>query len=375
METSQAHTSADLTLMGAALTAARSGVRGANPVVGAAIRASDGRIVTGFHAGAGAPHAEPEAIAAARAAGIDLSTATIAVTLEPCAHTGRTGPCAEAILDAGIPRVLIGAADPNPAAAGGADRLRTSGVDVFTDVRAAEALALNARWLNAVAAGRPFVTLKLAQSIDGKIAAADGTSQWITGPAARQRGHALRARADAIAVGTGTAAADDPQLSARAADGTLLPRQPRPVVIGTSDLPAGHLAANPETLHLRTRDLVAALTDMRTAGIEHVLIEGGAHLAGALLRADLVDELWLFTAPVVLGDGLPGLTDMGISTLGDAPRLIPDPIAPAPERLGDDWLVRLAPASAAIPAQTAAEPSEADDLTAQPAPAPTTDTH
>ncbi|HLS33736.1 MAG TPA: bifunctional diaminohydroxyphosphoribosylaminopyrimidine deaminase/5-amino-6-(5-phosphoribosylamino)uracil reductase RibD, partial [Brevibacterium sp.] len=212
---SPAHSAPVHAAMDAALTAARQGVRGANPLVGAAVLAADGTLVTGHHRGAGTPHAEADALDAARAAGIDLTTAIVCVTLEPCAHSGRTGPCADLLIDAGVPEVVVALTDPNPSAAGGCARLRDAGVTVRTGLREAEARALNERWLCAVGERRPYVTLKIAQSLDGRIAAADGTSQWITSAASRQRVHALRARVDAVVVGTGTALADDPRLTAR----------------------------------------------------------------------------------------------------------------------------------------------------------------
>ena len=338
--------------MDAALAAARTGVRGANPLVGAAVIAPDGTVITGHHAGAGTPHAEPTAIRAAQAAGIDLTASTLCVTLEPCSHHGRTPPCTDLILKTGIPEVVLASADPNPAAAGGAARLRAAGVRVTTGVREDEALALNARWLRAVGERRPFVTLKIAQSLDGRIAAADGTSQWITSPASRARVHDLRARVDAVVVGTGTALADDPRLTARpTAEAATAPEagqsseahpvsassaaatapltQPIPVVIGMRDLdPDSHLAQDPRAIHLRTHDPLEALTNLKGRGIDHVLMEGGATLAGALVRADLVDELELHIAPLLLGDGLPGLADLGITTLTEAIRWQPDPVEP-----------------------------------------------
>jgi diaminohydroxyphosphoribosylaminopyrimidine deaminase/5-amino-6-(5-phosphoribosylamino)uracil reductase len=335
--------SAVIAAMDAALAAARTGVRGANPLVGAAVIAPDGTVITGHHAGAGTPHAEPTAIRAAQAAGIDLTASILCVTLEPCSHHGRTPPCTDLILETGIPEVVLASADPNPAAAGGAARLRAAGVRVTTGVREEEALALNARWLRAVGERRPFVTLKIAQSLDGRIAAADGTSQWITSPTSRARVHDLRARVDAVVVGTGTALADDPRLTARptaeagqssrtrpASEAATPPlTQPTPVVIGMRDLdPGSHLAQDPRTIHLRMHDPLEALTDLKDRGIDHVLVEGGATLAGALVRADLVDELELHIAPVLLGDGLLGLADLGITTLTEAIRWQPDPVEP-----------------------------------------------
>ena len=358
--------------MDAALAAARLGVRGANPLVGAAIIAPDGTAITGHHAGAGTAHAEPTAIRAARSAGIDLTASTLCVTLEPCSHHGRTPPCTDLILETGIPEVVLASADPNPAAAGGAQRLREAGVRVTTGVREAQARALNARWLTAVGERRPFVTVKIAQSLDGRIAAADGTSQWITSAASRARVHTLRARADAVIVGTGTARADDPRLTARLTAEAGTPpgagqtaevgissepgrtpptgspphTQPVPVVVGLQDLdPHSHLAQDPRTIHLRTRDPRSALEDLKTRGLDHVLVEGGAQLAGALVRADLVDELELHIAPLLLGDGLTGLADLGITTLADGIRWVSDPVEPLSDSAPNpDTVFRLTPA-------------------------------
>lgn len=412
---SPAHSAPVHAAMDAALTAARQGVRGANPLVGAAVLAADGTLVTGHHRGAGTPHAEADALDAARAAGIDLTTAIVCVTLEPCAHSGRTGPCADLLIDAGVPEVVVALTDPNPSAAGGCARLRDAGVTVRTGLREAEARALNERWLCAVGERRPYVTLKIAQSLDGRIAAADGTSQWITSAASRQRVHALRARVDAVVVGTGTALADDPRLTARPTASAVAPTtrttpdestgpatiapdapphssaaQPIPVVVGKRDLaPGSHLALDPRTVHLRTHDPVEALTTLREQGIEHVLVEGGAHLAAAFLRAGLVDSLELHIAPLLLGDGLPGLADLGVTTLAEAVRWVPDDAAeeaaPAAAVLPDDpaeaartgppanpdTILRLTPVTSPTPASAAVDsPSEAGTRTI-PTPDPT----
>ncbi|WP_291791319.1 bifunctional diaminohydroxyphosphoribosylaminopyrimidine deaminase/5-amino-6-(5-phosphoribosylamino)uracil reductase RibD [Brevibacterium sp.] len=371
--TPQPHSTAALErAMNAALSAALRGPRGANPLVGASVLATDGTLVTGHHAGAGTPHAEVEAVRAAHAAGIDLTTATMCVTLEPCTHHGRTGPCAQLLLETGVPEVVIARKDPNPGAAGGIAVLESAGVRVRTGLLEDRATALNDRWLSAVEQSRPFVTLKLAQSLDGRIAAADGTSQWITSPASRERVHRLRALADGVVVGTGTALADDPRLTARIAaragtdgsphDSTGLhsrtggnteedtpASQPVPVVVGLrAPAPNSHLARNPRTVHLRTRDPLAALQDLHARGLEHVLVEGGAGLAGALVRADLVDSLEVHLAPVLLGEGRPALAGLGVSTLAEAVRWLPDPAADwdtAPPAAATDTVLRLVPAA------------------------------
>ena len=197
----------------ALLLARRGPEHGPNPRVGCVLLAPDGSVLAeGWHRGAGTSHAEIAALAAARAARRRTRGATAVVTLEPCDHTGRTGPCSEALLRAGVRRVVFAVEDPNPVAAGGAARLRAAGVDVVSGVRAAEAAQLHEVWAFAVRTGRPFVTLKTAATLDGRVAAADGTSRWITGPEARAHAHAVRAGVDAIAVTTGTVLADDPEL-------------------------------------------------------------------------------------------------------------------------------------------------------------------
>jgi diaminohydroxyphosphoribosylaminopyrimidine deaminase/5-amino-6-(5-phosphoribosylamino)uracil reductase len=258
------------------------GSRGANPLVGAAVLTADGQIVTGHHGGAGTPHAEVDAITTAHDLDIDLSTSTLFVTLEPCNHHGRTGPCTEAIINAAIPSVVFASPDPNPVAAGGGQTLAEAGLAVRSGLHEEDSRALNDRWVRAMAEARPFVTAKIAQSLDGSVAAADGTSQWITSAESRAHAHEVRSRVDAILVGTGTALADDPRLNARNHDGISLDDQPRPVVLGTSDLPVtSFLALNPNTLHLRTHDVREALDQLYAAGVRHLLVEGGPTVLGA----------------------------------------------------------------------------------------------
>ena len=353
--------------MDAALAAASRGVRGANPLVGAAVISPEGEVVTGYHAGAGTPHAEPVALAAARAAGFDLRASTLVVTLEPCAHAGRTPACTRAIIDAQVPRVIFATPDPHGVAAGGRAVLEAAGVQVRSGLHAEEARALNERWFRAVTEGRPFVTAKIAQSIDGRIAAGDGTSRWITSAQTRSSAHALRARVDAVVVGTGTALADNPRLTVRQPDTAgeagqrqddaaasqpvphrAQPQQPIPVVIGERDLdPGSHLAGNPNTIHLRTHDLAAALRELRSRGLEHVLVEGGAQLFSAALAADLIDDLYVHIGPLFLGGtGLAATAGLTVPTLRAAPAFAPDELAqPAVGTSGGDIFVHLRPAA------------------------------
>lgn len=219
-----------------ALELAARGPVGVNPQVGAVLLSPEGDVIAeGWHRGAGTPHAEVDALS--KLAPGQARGATAIVTLEPCNHTGRTGPCSVALLEAGVARVVYALDDPNRVAAGGAERLRAGGVSVEGGVDADAARALLDGWLTVQRLGRPFVTVKWAQSLDGRAAADDGSSQWITGPVARANVHRRRAAADAIVVGTGTALTDDPSLTARHDDGTLFDSQPVPVVIGTSPLP------------------------------------------------------------------------------------------------------------------------------------------
>jgi len=316
-------TDVEITAMRRALTlAATPGVpAGPNPRVGCVLLAPDGSIVAeGYHRGAGWPHAEADALAAA---GTRARGTTAVVTLEPCAHTGRTGPCAEALIAGGVRRVVFAQADVNPVAFGGAERLREAGVDVEGGALADEAAVLNEEWSFAVTRSRPFVTWKVAATLDGRVAAADGTSRWITGSGARDDVHAWRSRCDAVLVGTGTVLADDPALTVRDASGNRSARQPLRVVIGVRDLPADArvLDDSAPTLHLRTREPAHALAQLYARDVQHVYLEGGPTLAGAFVRAGLVNRVIAYYAGRLLGAGAPALGAAGVTTLADAPHL------------------------------------------------------
>lgn len=308
-----------------------------NPRVGAVIVDQAGAVVgEGWHRGAGTPHAEPAALAAA---GKRARGGTAYVSLEPCRHTGRTGPCTQALLTAGVARVVFAQSDPGPEAGGGAAELRAAGVAVVGPVTSADlvgqAAALNEPWSFAMTHGRPRVVWKTATTLDGRSAAADGTSQWLTGPAARAAVHRLRAECGAILVGTGTAVADNPRLTVRGPDGAATGRQPLRVVVGERDLPPRSvLATEPGVLHLRHRNPRAALATLHELGIRQVLLEGGATVAAAYLRAGLVDRVVVHVAPLLLGAGHT-LGDFGVSTLAAARRLV---IRHA-ERLGPDLII------------------------------------
>jgi diaminohydroxyphosphoribosylaminopyrimidine deaminase/5-amino-6-(5-phosphoribosylamino)uracil reductase len=318
--------------------AARGPARGANPQVGCVLLDADGEIVAeGWHHGAGTPHAEVDALSKV----LDARGLTAVVTLEPCNHTGRTGPCSEALIAAGVSRVVYALSDPFPGHGGGADRLREAGVQVETTGTDEAEMFLRV-WLTSVRHGRPYVTVKWASSLDGRSAAADGTSQWITGTAARQRVHEQRAANDAILVGTGTVLADDPSLTARGDAGELLADQPVPVVIGERAVPeTAALRNHPAGLiETRSRDLGAILVDLFGRGIRRAYVEGGPTLASEFIENGLVDEYAIYLAPTIIGGPRTAVTDAGVSTIADQHRLTIANI----EQLGTDLLVTAYPA-------------------------------
>lgn len=336
-------TEAERRAMGRALALAANGPRGVNPQVGAVILSPDGEVLAeGWHRGAGTPHAEVDALTklgpgAARGA-------TAVVTLEPCNHTGRTGPCAVALIDAGVSRVVYALDDPGAVSGGGAERLRAAGVEVESGEQADAAHALIDDWLTAQRRGRPHITVKWAQSLDGRAAAADGTSQWITGPVARADVHRRRAEADAIVVGTGTVLADDPALTARDGD-ALFPHQPVPVVIGSRQTPADaavHRHPHPP-LFYDTNDLHSVVADLHARGVQRVFVEGGPTLASAFIADGLVDRVLAYIAPVLLGGDRLALTDIGAASIDHALRLEIDEWLP----LGSDLLAIAHPAAGA----------------------------
>lgn len=306
-------------LMQRAFDAARLGpARGVNPQVGCVLLTPDGDILAvGHHRGAGTPHAEVDALS--QVSPEQARGATAIVSLEPCNHTGRTGPCAEALLNAGIARVVYSVSDPGDASSGGAERLRAAGVQVTGGVREADGEALLGSWLIAARLGRPWVIAKWAQSLDGRAAANDGTSQWITSPESRADVHFERSLADGIAVGTGTVLADDPSLTARTESG-LFDEQPVPVVFGRRPVPAdAQLREHPhEFIQVDGINLAADVATLPGRGIRTLFIEGGPTLASAFLRAGLVDELLVYQAPLLLGGARRAIEDLGVSTLTDA---------------------------------------------------------
>lgn len=293
-----------------------------NPRVGCVLLADDGSVVgEGFHHGAGTPHAEVEAL---RVAGDGARGATAIVTLEPCNHTGRTGPCAQALIAAGVRRVVIAQRDPNPLASGGMDTLLAAGIDVEAGLLTEEAEEVNRAWTFAHRNGRPFVTWKFATTLDGRSAATDGSSRWVSSLPARRDTHLLRALCDAMMVGTGTVEADDPQLTVRDDDDQPLPHQPLRVVMGDRDLSADRriLDDAAQTVHLRTHDPVAALRTLYADhDRHHVFLEGGPTLAAAFLKAGVVDEVVAYVAPLLLGSGKSAVGRLGIRSIDKALRL------------------------------------------------------
>ncbi|MBM4341908.1 MAG: bifunctional diaminohydroxyphosphoribosylaminopyrimidine deaminase/5-amino-6-(5-phosphoribosylamino)uracil reductase RibD [Deltaproteobacteria bacterium] len=314
-----------------------------NPKVGCVL-VRDGRVVgEGFHAVCGGPHAEVEAL---RQAGASARGATAYVTLEPCNHHGRTGPCSDALIAAGVARVVAAVRDPNPSAQGGLARLAAAGVEVLCGLGADAARAVAEVFLTNVVHGRPLVQLKLAASADGRVAAADGTSRWVTGPAARAEVARMRGEADAVLVGSGTALADNPRLDLRHAPdagplplrvvfdrrGRLADVDPAALHLGDAAHQATHIVTARADGWLRWIDrgaqvsvqgaqgdwTRAALAGLLRAGVCHLLCEGGPILAAGMLRAGVVDRIELFVAPKALGAGPGAIADLGVAGIDGA---------------------------------------------------------
>ncbi|MGC3936451.1 bifunctional diaminohydroxyphosphoribosylaminopyrimidine deaminase/5-amino-6-(5-phosphoribosylamino)uracil reductase RibD [Roseobacter sp. EG26] len=319
-----------------------------NPAVGCVIVKGQRIVGRGWTQPGGRPHAETEALAQA---GTFAQGADVYVTLEPCAHHGETPPCAQALIDAGVARVFVGARDTDPRVSGkGSQMLRDAGIDVIFDAAEERALAANAGFFARIEEDRPFVTLKLASSFDGRIATATGESQWITGPEARRFVHAQRSRHDAVMVGGGTARKDDPSLTVR---GLGMKHQPVRIIVSRRldlplmstlartakevpvilchgrdadptllqtwrDLGAEVLACSASGAQLDPRDVMRQLADR---GLTRIFCEGGSALAASLIEADLIDELVGFTAGLTIGaEGLPSIGALGVSRLRNAPR-------------------------------------------------------
>ncbi|MEX0809723.1 MAG: bifunctional diaminohydroxyphosphoribosylaminopyrimidine deaminase/5-amino-6-(5-phosphoribosylamino)uracil reductase RibD [Dongiaceae bacterium] len=340
--------------MRAALALARRGLGqvAPNPVVGCIVVASDGRVAgRGWTQPGGRPHAETEALARA---GTAARGGTAYVTLEPCAHHGQTPPCSDALIDAGIARVVAAVRDPDPRVAGrGIEALRQAGIDVIEGLLENEAAELNAGFFLRVREGRPLVTLKVATSLDGKIATASGESQWITGEASRARAHLMRAEHDAILIGAGTALADDPALTCRLPG--MEGRSPIRILVdaarrvpdsaqlfqtarATATILATGLAAGADAPGLRSLeafgveimklppdgpnhvDLAELLQALGRRGLTRIMVEGGGGMGAALLRLGLVDRIAWFRAPLLIGgEGIPAIADLALARLTEAP--------------------------------------------------------
>ena len=316
---------------------------GVNPQVGAVILNSQGEILSeGWHLGSGTDHAEVMALKKLRSElGVDVLPAglTAVVTLEPCDHTGMTGPCVAALIKAGISRVVFASSDPGDASGAGAKTLEAAGVEVIAGVLLEVAEAQNRVWLGANRMGRPFVTLKWATSLDGRNAAQDGSSKWISGEESRQDTHLRRFQADAILVGTATIEADNPELTARMPDGSLYPTQPLRVVLGKRDLDHSHRVFNKdaETVQLKTHSITEALEALFDRGIKHVFVEGGPNVASEFVQLDLVDEFLIYLAPLLLGGDHSSLIDIGVENINSAKRLE----VLETKNLGNDIFIRL----------------------------------
>lgn len=342
-----------------------------NPRVGCVLTNDQQAVVAeGWHQQAGLGHAEVEAL---KALGGPATGLTAYVTLEPCNHTGRTGPCSQALIDAGIQRVVYGMQDPNPQVAGqGLARLRAAGVEVIGPVLEAQCRALNPGFIKRMEQGLPWVRVKLAMSLDGRTAMASGESQWITGPAARADVQKLRARSCAIVSGIDTLLADDAALTVRDAALALpgrAPRQPLRVILDRRGrLPAGakllreggpvllvqdrpqaypQAAVAVESLALPARaedgaDLRALLQNLAGRGCNELLVEAGSRLAGSFVAAGLVDELIVYMAPTLMGSAARPLLQLPLDTMAQQRRLVIDDI----RALGQDWRIRARPAQA-----------------------------
>jgi diaminohydroxyphosphoribosylaminopyrimidine deaminase/5-amino-6-(5-phosphoribosylamino)uracil reductase len=371
MASEAANRSLDIAYMRAALALARRGLGRVwpNPAVGC-ILVNEGRVVgRGWTQPGGRPHAETEAL---RRAGAAARGATAYVSLEPCCHWGKTPPCTQALVAAGVTRVVVALKDPDPRVAGGGlHQLRAAGIAVETGLCGEAAAQINAGFLMRLRLGRPLVTLKLATSLDGRIATRTGASRWITGPAARARTHLLRAEHDAIMVGTGTVLADDPALTCRlpglgdrspvrvVLDRTLrIPLTARVIVdarqvptwvltLPSADparrkavLDAGAVLIDVASDPTGQIDLAAAFTALGVRGLTRILVEGGAKFAGALLRAGLVDRLVWIHAPLLIGgDGTAAIAPLGLDSLSAAPGFV----RIATEAVGNDALTTYRP--------------------------------
>jgi len=281
-----------------------------NPIVGAVITSATGEFISeGFHQGD--DHAEVIAIGAAKEI---PAGSVIYVTLEPCNHHGKTPPCVDAIIASGIKKVVYAVADPNPVAAGGTERLQESEIEVKSGIGEVQARLENRAWLTKIEKSRPRITWKIASTMDGKVAASDGSSKWITGEIARADVARIRSQADAIVTSTATVIADDPLLTSKG-----LGKNPVRIVMGITELASNSkiLGTDAETVLIKSRDAQKLISLAKERGFNQILIESGPTLGTALLRADLVDEIILYQAPTFLGSGKASIGDLGIASISD----------------------------------------------------------
>ena len=279
-----------------------------NPIVGAVITSATGEFISeGFHSGT--EHAEVIAIAAAK----EIPAGSIIyVTLEPCNHQGKTPPCTQALIDAGITKVFYSVTDPNPIAAGGAEKLRNSGIKVVAGLLESEAAFVNRAWLTKIAKHRPRITWKIASTMDGKVAAADGSSKWITSELARADVALLRSQADVIVTSPATVKADNPLLTSKG-----LGKNPVRIVMGETEIAPGSqvLNSDAETVVIKSHNFQELISLSNQGGFNQILVESGPTFGTALLKADLVDEIVLFQAPTFFGSGTPSISDLGINSI------------------------------------------------------------
>ena len=281
-----------------------------NPIVGAVITSATGEFISeGFHQGG--DHAEVVAIKSAK---VIPAGAIIYITLEPCNHHGKTPPCVDAIIDSGIKKVVYAVGDPNPIAAGGARRMRDAGIEVESGVCESEARLENRAWLTKMELGRPRITWKIASTMDGKVAAADGSSKWITGEIARADVAKIRAQSDGIVTSTATVIVDDPLLTSKG-----IGKNPVRIVMGLTDIASDSkiFGSEAETIQIKSHDFNELISLSNDRGFNQILIESGPTFGTALLRADLIDEIILFQAPTLLGAGTPSIGDLGITNISD----------------------------------------------------------
>lgn len=325
----------ELALMGPA--------QGINPQVGAVILNAAGEVIgEGFHKGSGTAHAEVVALEQALAGKTRLDPGAIAVvTLEPCNHIGKTGPCAKALIEAGVSKVVFASSDPGEESSGGAETIRLAGIEVQAGVQKELADKQLRVWLTASKNKRPFVTLKWASSLDGRAAANDGSSKWISGQDSRADAHSRRTQVDAILVGTGTALIDDPELTARKPDGSLYENQPLRVVLGERDLPSSLRVFNEdaETTTIKTQSIHGALEELYERGVKHVMVEGGPTLASRFVQMDLVDEFVVYLAPKLLGGEKLAIGSIDVPSIAAAKGITFQEI----KQLGEDILIVASP--------------------------------